>query len=219
MLLIIMIFLKSSIIEMLSMHSQDTDIFRQKRCWVRKCNACSHMRTAGNQAASYDFHFQELHEGFLSRLSYFSEQNYRNGIKLLCTRLFCSYMWVIFDNLIKRMWTLIYGESHHLVFNNLYHKHSMIHLLTYCKIRYFKQNSNSLHISLIIYVRLLYSFYVYTFHTECGEFWNTVIKHYSSDLYVLAPKDYFILMYVYSLNWNAFSIVKGIQELDPCIFR
>lgn len=119
MLLIIMIFLKSSIIEMLSMHSQDTDIFRQKRCWVRKCNACSHMRTAGNQAASYDFHFQELHEGFLSRLSYFSEQNYRNGIKLLCTRLFCSYMWVIFDNLIKRMWTL-FMENHIILFLIIY---------------------------------------------------------------------------------------------------
>lgn len=51
-----------------------------------------HMQTAGNQAANYNFHFQDLHEGFLSRLSYFSEQNYRNGIKHLCTPLFCSYM-------------------------------------------------------------------------------------------------------------------------------
>lgn len=94
MLLIIMIFLtKSNITEMLSMRSQDTDISRQRRSWAEECDESSHMQTAGNQAASYDFHFQELHEGFLSRLSYFSEQNYWNGIKFLCTPLFCSYMW------------------------------------------------------------------------------------------------------------------------------
>lgn len=76
-----MIFLtKLHIIEMLNMYSPDTDISRGRRSCVRDCDVCSHLQTAGGQAASQGFHFQELHGVLLFRLSHFSEENCGNVI-------------------------------------------------------------------------------------------------------------------------------------------
>ena len=96
----IMIFLtKPRVIQMLSTQSQETDISRRRMSWVREYHVC-HM--CKQPALRLPVMTSKTSWRISIQTSHFSEQNCRNAIAFLYTPLLCCYLWVIFDNLIKR---------------------------------------------------------------------------------------------------------------------